>query len=221
MFELPALPYAYDALQPVVSDRTLQFHHDKHHATYVKTMNDMLEASGASPESLEAVIRDASSSGAKKLFNNAAQTWNHTFFWASMTPKGEKPSSDLAAAIGGAFGDLAGLKQKFVEEGATHFGSGWVWLLSDKDGKLQVRSTHDAEDLVTQPDVTPLIVCDVWEHAYYLDHQNNRKGFLEAWFDSLPNWSLAASQYAAARGSGQAWRHPAPAAGAARKASGG
>ncbi|MGH6972196.1 MAG: superoxide dismutase [Caulobacteraceae bacterium] len=208
MFELPALPYAYDALSPVISERTMQFHHDKHHAAYVKTVNDM--TAGAASRTLEAVIREAASASPKKLFNNAAQAWNHAFFWASMTPSPERPSPELAAAISAAFGDAGTLKTKVVEEGAGHFGSGWVWLLSDKQGRLEVRSTHDAEDLVTQPDVTPLLVCDLWEHAYYLDHQNNRKGFLEAWCERLPNWSFAARQFAAAKGQGEAWRYPAP-----------
>ena len=210
MFVLPDLPYAYDALGPVMSDKTLHFHHDKHHAAYVKTTNEILSKAGKSPKSLEDVIREAAKSGEKKLFNNAAQAWNHGFFWVAMTPKAAKPAGDLASAISTAFGDLAGLKAKFVEAGVGHFGSGWVWLVAETSGTLAVRSTHDAEDFVSGTNVTPLIVCDLWEHAYYLDHQNDRKGFLEAWFDALPNWSFAAKQYAAARGQGEAWRYPAP-----------
>jgi Fe-Mn family superoxide dismutase len=221
MFVLPDLPYAFDALAPVISDKTMHFHHDKHHATYVKTLNELLAKAGAASKGLEEVIREASKAGEKKLFNNAAQAWNHSFFWVAMAPKAGKPDGDLAAAIDGAFGDLGGLKTKFVEEGAGHFGSGWVWLLADKNGKLEVRSTHDAEDPVTHDGVTPLLVCDLWEHAYYLDHQNNRKGYLEAWFDALPNWSFAARQFAAARGQGGAWRHPAPTADAEPRAAAG
>jgi len=217
MFALPDLPYAFDALEPVISDNTMHFHHDKHHATYVKTLNELLEKAGKSPASLEDVIREAAK-GEKKLFNNAAQAWNHSFFWVSMASKAEKPAGELDTAISQAFGDLATLKTKFVEEGVGHFGSGWVWLLSDKSGKLEIRSTHDAEDLVNHEGVTPLLVCDLWEHAYYLDHQNNRKGFLEAWFDALPNWSFAAKQFAAARGQGEVWRHPAPSEAGARAA---
>jgi len=208
MFALPDLPYAYDALEPVMSRRTLHFHHDKHHATYVKTLNEMLEAAGTSPTTLEAVIIDASDSGQKKLFNNAAQAWNHSFFWAAMSPRRETPSGDLAAAIDGAFGDLAGLKKALVTEGAGHFGSGWVWLAADRGGALKLRSTHDADDTLTQVGMTPLLVCDLWEHAYYLDHQNDRKAFLEAWFDALPDWGFAAAQFAAAAGRGEPWRHP-------------
>jgi Fe-Mn family superoxide dismutase len=212
MFALPDLPYAYDALQPVISDRTMHFHHDKHHATYVKVLNELLEAAGKSPATLEDVILDASKGGEKKLFNNAAQAWNHAFFWAAMTPDKAAPGGALESAITAAFSDLAGLKKAFVAEGIGHFGSGWVWLVADKSGALKVVSTHDAEDTLTHPDLTPLLVCDLWEHAYYLDHQNDRKGYLEAWFDTLAHWEFAAAQYAAAQGDGEAWRYPAPSA---------
>jgi len=121
MFALPDLPYAFDALEPVISDNTMHFHHDKHHATYVKTLNELLEKAGKSPASLEDVIREAAK-GEKKLFNNAAQAWNHSFFWVSMASKAEKPAGELDTAISQAFGDLATLKTKFVEEGVGHFG---------------------------------------------------------------------------------------------------
>jgi Fe-Mn family superoxide dismutase len=208
MFELPDLPYAYEALEPVISGRTMHFHHDKHHKAYVDTTNTLLK--DASPESLEAVIRAAKASDNKKLFNNAAQAWNHAFFWNAMAPGAAKPDGDLAAAIKDAFGDLANLKKTFVEDGVAQFGSGWVWLTADKAGALQVAATHDAGLPAEDGGAVPLLVCDVWEHAYYLDHQNDRKGFLEAWFDALPNWSFAASQLAAARGQGEAWRYPRP-----------
>jgi Fe-Mn family superoxide dismutase len=222
MFVLPDLPYAYDALAPVISERTMRFHHDKHHKAYVETTNKLVAEKGASSGALEDVIRDARSSGDKKLFNSAAQAWNHAFFWEAMAPGGGKPDGDLAAAIKEAFGDLGALKQQFVTEGAGHFGSGWVWLVSDREHKLQVRSTHDAEDMVTQPGLTPLIVCDLWEHAYYLDHQNDRKGFLEAWFDALPNWAFARSQFEAAQSRRDTWRYPAQEREAApRRAAGG
>ncbi len=221
MYILPELPYAYEALGPVISERTMRFHHDKHHKTYVDNTNRLVEAAGGSAQALEDVIRQARSSGDKKLFNNAAQAWNHAFFWESMAHGGGGPSGELAAAIKSAFGDVAGLKTQFVNEGADHFGSGWVWLVSDREHKLQVRSTHDAEDMVTQPGITPLIVCDLWEHAYYLDHQNNRRGFLEAWFDALPNWAFAARQFDATRTRGEVWRYPgADAQQGARRAAG-
>jgi Fe-Mn family superoxide dismutase len=214
MFPLPNLPYAYDALSPVMSERTLHFHHDKHHATYVKTLNEMLGKTRQSPASVEEVIASSAKSGEAKLFDNAAQAWNHAFFWVAMTPARQQPSGDLARAIDGAFGDLASLKKTFVTEGAGHFGSGWVWLTADRSGALNVISTHDADDTATHPELTPLLVCDLWEHAYYLDHQNDRKAFLEAWFDALPNWDFAASQLAASKLGRSPWRYPAPEAAA-------
>jgi Fe-Mn family superoxide dismutase len=209
MFELPDLPYAYDALEPAISARTMQFHHDKHHKGYVDTTNALLKEAGRTPASLEDAIREAQSSGDKKLFNNAAQAWNHAFFWKAMAPTGGRPEGDLAAAIQGAFGDNASFKKQFVEAGVGQFGSGWAWLTADAGGQLKIVATHDAGQV--EDGATPLLVCDVWEHAYYLDHQNNRKGFLEAWFDALPNWSFAAMQFAAARGQGEPWRYPKPA----------
>lgn len=212
MFELPDLPYDHAALEPAISRATMHLHHDKHHKTYVDTLNQLLAEQGAQPASLEQVVRDASGDpAARKLFNNAAQAWNHSFFWVSMTPKGDGPSGDLGAAIAQAFGDAAGLKAAFVKEGIGHFGSGWVWLAAE-GAALKIVSTHDAEDLLIHQGLTPLLVCDLWEHAYYLDHQNNRKGFLEAWFDALPNWTFAQDQYAAAKGQGTPWKHPAPVA---------
>ena len=204
MYKLPDLPYAYDALEPTISANTLHFHHDKHHAAYVNTLNTLLN--GDDKGSLEEVIRTA---GPGKVFNNAAQAWNHAFFWDGMSPTKTAPGADLAAAIDATFGGVAQLKEKFVAEGVGHFGSGWVWLASDKNGQLSIISTHDADSTVPHG-LTALLVCDVWEHAYYLDHQNNRKGFLEAWFDALPNWTLADSQYAAAKSGAQGWAYPAP-----------
>jgi len=209
MFELPPLPYAYDALSPVISEKTMRLHHDKHHAGYVKTLNSLVEASGRRYASLEDVVADNTS---KKLFNNAAQAWNHAFFWECMSPKRGAPAPALGQAIDAAFGSLDKLKAAFVTAGVDQFGSGWVWLVADKDGALKVVATHDAEDILTEPGVTPLLVCDLWEHAYYLDYQNERKGFLEAWFDALPNWPFAARQWAAAKGDGGAWTYPAPTA---------
>jgi Fe-Mn family superoxide dismutase len=204
MYTLPDLPYAYEALQPTISAETLHFHHDKHHAAYVTALNGLLN--GDDKGSLENVIRDAAPG---KVFNNAAQAWNHAFFWDCMSPEKTAPGAELSAAITETFGDLASLKTAFVAEGIGHFGSGWVWLVA-QDGKLKLISTHDAAGPVTEDGMTALLVCDVWEHAYYLDHQNNRKGFLEAWFDALPNWTLADAQFAAAKGAGQGWRYPAP-----------
>ena len=210
MFLLPELPYAYDALEPVVSHQTLRLHHDKHHAAYVKATNDLVAKVGQSADSLESVIADSAKASEQKLFNNAAQAWNHAFFWEAMSPDRSDPDEALATAIQNAFGDLVGLKTEFVAAGADQFGSGWVWLVSDAVGALRVLSTHDADDFVRQAVLTPLIVCDVWEHAYYLDHKNDRRAYLAAWFDALPNWRFAASQLGAAVRDGKAWRYPAP-----------
>ncbi|HEY4029625.1 MAG TPA: superoxide dismutase [Caulobacteraceae bacterium] len=206
MFTLPDLPYGYDALQPTMSSETLHLHHDKHHARYFTVMNDILKDRG-DVGSLEDVVVKAAKDGEKKLFNNAAQAWNHTFFWVCMTPDKSAPAGDLAQAIDAAFGGLEGLKTKFCDEGAAHFGSGWVWLAADKSGVLSVVQSHDGENLLTK-DLTPLLVCDLWEHAYYVDYRNDRAAFLKAWFDAVPNWAFAAGQLAAAKGQGAVWKHP-------------
>ena len=207
MFTLPDLPYGYDALQPTMSSETLHLHHDKHHARYFTVMNEILAGKGGDAGSLEDVVIKAAKDGEKKLFNNAAQAWNHTFFWFCMTPDKAAPSGDLAAAIDASFGGLEGLKTKFVDEGFSHFGSGWVWLAADKSGALSIVQTHDGENLLTK-DLTPLLVADLWEHAYYVDYKNDRAAFLKAWFDALPNWAFAAQQLAAAKGQGAVWTHP-------------
>jgi Fe-Mn family superoxide dismutase len=217
MYALPDLPYAYDALQPTVSDKTLHFHHDKHHAGYVTKLNAMAKEAGLDGKPLEEVVRAAKSQGLKPLFNNAAQAWNHAFFWESMRAAqaedggGGVPGGDFAAAIASAFGGQDQLKDAFVKEGVGHFASGWVWLVSE-GGALKVISTHDADDTLPQDGVTPLLVCDLWEHAYYLDHQNDREAFLKAWFDNLANWAFAEVQFKAAAGNGQAYVYPAPTA---------
>jgi Fe-Mn family superoxide dismutase len=211
MFILPDLPYPADALQPVLSGLLMRTHHDKHHAAYVNTLNTLLDEAGRRPASLEEVVRDAAGkTDQKKLFNNAGQAWNHAFFWECMTPQPTPPQGALAGAIDRTFGGLAGLKTRFVEEGATHFASGWVWLVA-RGADLSVISTHDAGTPVTEAGVTPILVCDVWEHAYYLDHKQDRKGFLEQWFDRLANWRFAETQYAAAQAASDGgYRYPKP-----------
>lgn len=210
MFILPDLPYRPDALSPVISAETLRFHHGKHHKVYVETLNKLLDEAGESPTTLEDVVRAAAGDAkTTRLFDNAAQAWNHGFFWEAMAPGGGKPQGLLARTIDATFGDLAALKTNFVKTGAEHFGSGWVWLAAEGD-RLKILATHDAGDPLTMDGLVPLTVCDLWEHAYYLDHQNDRKGFLEAWFDGLLNWDLAASQFAAAQGRGPAWTYPEP-----------
>lgn len=207
MFKLPALPYAYDALAPTMSAETLHLHHDKHHAAYVKTTNELVEKEGLTAASLEDLVVEAKRAGKTKLFNNAAQAWNHAFFWNCMTPGGARPSGELEQAIAQAFGGLEQLKEEFVTEGVGHFGSGWVWIVAEGQA-LKVITTHDAGDTLEQPSVVPIMVCDLWEHAYYVDYQNDRKAFLDKWFDALPDWAFAAHQLSAAKGDGQPWRFP-------------
>lgn len=207
MFELPDLPYSYAALGRVISETTMRLHHDRHHARYVAVTNDLLTEADRG-KSLEDVILQAKAQSAAKLFNNAAQAWNHAFFWACMTPDPAPPSGDLAAAIDAAFGSLDGLKAKFVEAGLNQFGSGWAWLVA-KGETLSVIATHDAGTPLTEG-LTPLLVCDVWEHAYYLDHQNDRGAFLNAWWDKVVNWRFAEAQFDAARGRSAPWRYPRP-----------
>jgi Fe-Mn family superoxide dismutase len=196
-FELPALPYEKNALEPHMSANTFDFHHGKHHNTYVVNLNKLLEGSPLEGKSLEDIITatagDASKAG---MFNNAAQVWNHTFFWNSMSPNGGgAPTGDLAAKIDEAFGSLDGFKEKFKEAGATQFGSGWAWLVVGDGGKLEIVKTPNAENPMTQGK-TPLLTCDVWEHAYYLDYQNRRPDFLAAFLDNLVNWDFAAENLA-------------------------
>lgn len=211
MFTVPDLPYPYDALQPMMSEQTLHVHHDKHHVSYVETLNKLLQKAGQTPTSLEDVISQSATGGPDdtKVFNSAAQAWNHAFFWQSMTPDAVDASDDMKAAIEASFGGLSQLREQFVDEGVAHFGSGWLWLLAT-DGKLSVQTTHDARNVLTHAEITPLLVCDLWEHAYYLDYQNDRKGFLGAWFDAAANWRFAAAQLRSIGGGCQPWRYEAP-----------
>ncbi len=210
MFTLPDLPYAPTALDPVISALTLETHHGKHHAGYVKALNTLLAERPGSTDPLETVITAAQAEHHDKLFNNAAQCWNHSFFWLSMCAERREPGMAFTQAIGTAFGDLAGLRAAMVAAGVGHFGSGWVWLTADAGGLLKVVATHDAHNPLAEAGETPLLVCDVWEHAYYLDHRNDRAAFLEEWFDHLADWSFAGRQYAAAISGTGAWQHPLP-----------
>ena len=212
MYALPELPYGYDALAPFVSSDTLRTHHGKHHKTYVEKTNEMAPKAGLEGRPLEEVVREARARGDNPLFNNSAQAWNHAFFWESMRPPGgDGPDGDLLRGIEEGFGGLAELKEAFVKEGVGHFASGWVWLVTGAEG-LKVISTHDADDTLVREDVKPLLVCDLWEHAYYLDYKNDRKTFLERWFDNVANWRFAAAQLAAADGQGDGFRYPPPGA---------
>ena len=194
-FLLPPLPYGIGELSPVLSVETLEIHHGRHHARYVEILNRLLHEQNFSARTLEEIVRIADGSGAKGLFNNAAQAWNHGFFWESMTPAVTLPTNALADAIVAAFGDVESLRSRFLAEGTGHFGSGWVWLIA-RGRKLEVSSTHDAACLLTDEGTIPLLTCDVWEHAYYIDFRNARPKFVETFLNHLVNWSFAQANFA-------------------------
>ncbi|MDB5424528.1 MAG: sodB [Phenylobacterium sp.] len=208
MFILPRLPFAYAALEPVLSADTLHTHHDKHHRTYVEKTNELAPKAGLDGRALEDVVREAQRKGDAKLFHNAAQAWNHAFFWESMTPKAPAPGQALSSAIGQGFGGFDAFRDAFVTEGFEHFGSGWVWLVTGSEG-LKVISTHDADDTLIRDGLFPLLVCDLWEHAYYLDYKNDRKAFLQRWLGEIANWAFAERQLAASNGQGEGFRYAA------------
>ncbi|HLU15162.1 MAG TPA: Fe-Mn family superoxide dismutase [Burkholderiaceae bacterium] len=187
-FTLPPLPYALDALAPHISKETLEYHYGKHHAAYVNNLNNLVKGTENESKSLEEIIK--SSSGG--LFNNAAQVWNHTFYWNSMSPNGGgEPSGKVLEAINAKWGSFDAFKEEFNKMAAGNFGSGWTWLVKKTDGSLDIVNTDDAETPITTDDV-PLMTCDVWEHAYYIDYRNARPQYLEK-FWNLVNWDFVAS----------------------------
>jgi len=198
-FELPPLPYPMNALEPHMSARTLEFHHGKHHKAYVDNANKMVQDTPLANKSLEEVIQATGKDESKQgLFNNVAQIWNHNFFWKSMRPKGGgRPTGDLARAIEEAFGAYDKFREAFKTAGATQFGSGWAWLVFE-GGKLKVAKTANAVNPLVQGS-KPLLTYDVWEHAYYLDYQNRRPDFIDAFIDHLVNWDFAAENLTRAR----------------------
>jgi Fe-Mn family superoxide dismutase len=184
--ELPALPYAKDALVPHISAETLEYHYGKHHQGYVDKLNKLLADGDAQNMELEEIIR--SSEGA--LFNNAAQVWNHTFYWNCLSPNGGGEATGAAGAqIESSFGSFDKFKQAFTESATGNFGSGWTWLVSDLDGGLRVLNTTNAENPLVDPGLTPLLTVDVWEHAYYIDYRNSRPNYMDA-FWALVNWEF-------------------------------
>ena len=192
VFQLPALPWSEDALDPHISAKTISFHYGKHHATYVKNLNGLVEGTALAERSLEEIIRETAGDAARAgIFNNAAQIWNHTFFWNSMKPGGGgEPTGELKSRIDADFGSFDKFKEEFSKKAATLFGSGWVWLV-DNGGKLEIVQTTGAGTPLTT-DAKPLLTLDVWEHTYYLDHQNRRPEFIGAFLSSLVNWDFAA-----------------------------
>jgi Fe-Mn family superoxide dismutase len=189
--ELPALPYARDALAPHISAETIDFHYGKHHQTYVTNLNNQIAGTDFEAKDLEAIIR--SSTGG--MFNNAAQVWNHTFYWNCLAPNGGgEPTGKLAEAINAAFGSFAEFKDKFTQTALTTFGSGWAWLVQRPDGSVALVSTSNAATPLTGDD-RALLTCDVWEHAYYVDYRNARPKYVEA-FWNLVNWDFVSRQMA-------------------------
>ncbi len=191
-FELPPLPYAKDALAPHISQETLEFHYGKHHQTYVTNLNNLVPGTEFEGKSLEDIVKNSSGG----IFNNAAQVWNHTFYWNSLSPNGGgEPEGALANAINRTFGSFEKFKEEFTKCAVTTFGSGWAWLVENKDGSLALVSTSNAACPLTSGQ-TPLLTCDVWEHAYYIDYRNARPAYLEA-FWKLVNWDFAAKNFSA------------------------
>ena len=192
-FELPPLPYSDNALSPVISANTISFHYGKHHKGYVDNLNNI--AKGTKYESLpleDVVLKSAKSKADSAIFNNAAQIWNHNFYWNSMRPNGGgKPSGFLAQKIDESFGNFDNFKKQFADVTISQFGTGWGWLVADKKGKLSIVKTGDAEVPMTQK-LKPLLTIDVWEHAYYLDYQIRRAAYVNAVIDKLLNWDFAA-----------------------------
>jgi superoxide dismutase, Fe-Mn family len=189
--ELPALPYARDALEPHISAETIDYHYGKHHQAYVTNLNNQIKGTDYEGKDLETIIRTSSGG----MFNNAAQVWNHTFYWNCLSPKGGgEPTGKLADAINAAFGSFAEFKEKFSQTAITTFGSGWAWLVQRPDGSLALVSTSNAATPLTGED-RALLTCDVWEHAYYMDYRNARPKYVEA-FWNLVNWDFVASQMA-------------------------
>ena len=194
MLNLPELPYAYDSLAPYMSKETLEFHHDKHHNTYVVNANKIIEDNNINYDNLESLVKNSHSSN-QGLFNNAAQHWNHTEFWQWMKPNGGgNIPSELETKIVEDFGSFDKFRADFIAAGATQFGSGWCWLVKGADGKLSVTKTPNGENPIVHGQKA-LLGCDVWEHSYYIDYRNARPKYIEAFIDNLVNWERVAELF--------------------------
>lgn len=189
-FSLPELPYAQNALEPIISEKTISFHYGKHHQTYVNNLNGLVEGTEFANADLETIVKKSEG----PIFNNAAQIWNHTFYFLSLTPnKGSVPSNKLAKAIDAAWGSLDAFKAEFNKAAVSVFGSGWAWLVKDADGKLSIVKESNAGNPITHG-LIPLLTVDVWEHAYYLDYQNRRPDYVAALWD-LIDWKIVSERY--------------------------
>jgi Fe-Mn family superoxide dismutase len=189
-FSLPELPYAHNALEPIISEKTISFHYGKHHLTYVNNLNGLVDGTEFENADLDTIVKKSEG----PIFNNAAQIWNHNFYFLSLTPnKGTAPSQSLASAIDSAFGSLEAFKAEFNKAAISVFGSGWAWLVKDADGKLSIAKESNAGNPITRG-LTPLLTFDVWEHAYYLDYQNRRADYVAALWD-LVDWNVVSARY--------------------------
>jgi len=194
-FKLPALPFAKDALEPHMSKETFDYHHGKHHASYVKKLNDAVDGTKMAEWELERIIHHAAKEGDQDLFNNAAQHWNHSFFWNCLAKDGGgKPEGALASQIDSDFGSFKAFREAFEEKAEGNFASGWTWLVLDA-GKLAILNTDDADTAIVHGRL-PILTLDVWEHAYYIDYRNERPKFIEAFLGHLVNWTFAAENFA-------------------------
>lgn len=190
-FSLKPLPFDATALEPVLSRETIDFHYGKHHRKYVDTLSTLIrDEAGLADASLVEVVRAAHASKQRALFNNAAQAWNHNFYWHSLTPEPSPPTGDLAKWIDSSFGSTSALIDALRQEAVAHFSNGWAWLLLE-DGKLVIRSFHDADTPLVHAGVAPLLTIDVWEHAYYIDYRNDRQDYANAVLERSLNWSFA------------------------------
>ena len=191
-FELPSLPYAKDALEPHISAETLEFHYGKHHQTYVDKLNGLVDGTDMASMSLEDIVKTSEGG----VFNNAAQVWNHTFYWNCLSPNGGgQASGAIADAIDAAFGSFDAFKEQFTNAAINNFGSGWTWLVKNADGSVAIVNTSNAATPLTDSSVTPLLTVDVWEHAYYVDYRNARPKYMEA-FWALVNWDFVNANFA-------------------------
>lgn len=192
-FQLPDLPYTKDALEPHISAETIEFHYGKHHQNYVNTLNKLLEGTEQANKTLEELIQSAQGG----VFNNAAQVWNHNFYWQCLSPNGGgRPEGKLAEAIEKSFGSFEAFQEKFSQQAAANFGSGWTWLVKKADGSLAIVNTSNADTPLRQGQDTPLLTVDVWEHAYYIDYRNARANYLsELW--NIVNWEFVAENFTA------------------------
>uniref|UniRef100_P09213 Superoxide dismutase [Fe] n=1 Tax=Photobacterium leiognathi TaxID=553611 RepID=SODF_PHOLE len=192
-FELPALPFAMNALEPHISQETLEYHYGKHHNTYVVKLNGLVEGTELAEKSLEEIIKTSTGG----VFNNAAQVWNHTFYWNCLAPNaGGEPTGEVAAAIEKAFGSFAEFKAKFTDSAINNFGSSWTWLVKNANGSLAIVNTSNAGCPITEEGVTPLLTVDLWEHAYYIDYRNLRPSYMDG-FWALVNWDFVSKNLAA------------------------